>query len=330
MNTKDECKTKLPKQALKLSVIIPVYNLEKFIGACLEGILHQDVSFNYEVIVADDASSDGSKAIIAAFHKQYPDIVKPIYQEKNVGLVQNLRNLLDIANGQYIAYLDGDDIALPNKLSRQVSYLDANPECAICYHESEVFDSGSGNVISLYTRDNYNFQHIPTKANLSHLIKYGTFLQASSVMFRHHPNLSKVIDPQSPVIVDYPMHIANAFFINGTIDFIDDVLGRYRVHQESFGAQTARSVSRREQVLSDLCAICDRSKQFGVTESDIAMGKIHFTFAAALYFLRMNEYELFKKYIESASVSMCFFNDKHQYAYEHRADPQKLKKHLFN
>jgi glycosyltransferase involved in cell wall biosynthesis len=329
MSTEQCQDVEMTSNAPKVSVIIPVYNLEKFIRPCLESILQQKADFEFEVIVADDASTDGSKEVIKKVKGQYPNIVQVIYQPKNLGLIANLNLLLASAKGQYIAYLDGDDIAMPGKLSKQARYLDEHPTCAISYHESEVFDSDSDKTMSLYTQNNYNFEHIPVQAELTHLIKYGTFLQASSVMFRRHEHLDRVIDMHSSIIVDYPMHIANTYFIGGTIDYIDEVLGRYRVHNESFGAQTARSVTRREKVLKDLCEVCDRSANFGVSQDDIEQGKMHFTFAAALYFLRMNEFVLFKKYIEARSADIGFFNDKHRYAFENRAKPAELKSYLF-
>jgi len=314
---------------LKVSVIIPVYNLVDYVEECLRGVLEQVTDFNFEVIVADDASTDGSAEIIKKLVHQYPTKLRALYQEKNQGLVENLKGLLGETQANYIAYLDGDDIALPGKLQAQVDYLDATPSCAICYHESEVFESDSDKVISFYSKDNYNWQYIPTRADISHLIRFGTFLQASAVMFRRHESLHKVIDTRCEIIVDFPMHIANTYFIGGTIDYIDDVLGRYRVHNESFGAQTARSVTRREKVWKDLYEVCEQSSNFGVSQEDIEQGKMHFTFAAALYFLRMNEFTLFKKYIEESSADIGFFNDKHRYAFENRAKPAELKSYLF-
>ncbi|WP_052750264.1 glycosyltransferase [Arsukibacterium sp. MJ3] len=123
-------------------------------------ILSQKTNFSYEVIVCDDASPDNTFDVIQHLGSAYSNLVI-LRNEVNLGLVATMHRLLNTATGEFIAYLDGDDIALPGKLQQQVDYLDANSQCTLVYHESEVFDSNSGAVLKYFSQDYYNYQHIP-------------------------------------------------------------------------------------------------------------------------------------------------------------------------
>ena len=313
---------------MKLSVIVPVYNLERYVSACIESLVSQQCDFEYEIIIADDCSTDGSKKVISEYQSCYPQRIKAIYQEKNIGLVENLRQLLSSANGEYIAYLDGDDLALPDKLQHQVAYMERHSNCSISYHESEVFDSDSGNFIKLYSKGFYNWSHIPNQAKADHLVEYGTFLQASAMMVRNYPGIENSVDKRCKIIVDYPFHILNAIALGGTIDFIDEILGRYRVHNDSFGAQTSRSVKRRLDVLQELLYCCDLAEARGLTPASCDIGRKHFYFAAAVYVMRMGKYEEFCSLIEQSTDGDVFFNEKHRFCWEHKHNFKRLSEEL--
>ena len=314
--------------AVKLSVIVPAFNLQACIEDCVLSVLTQQCNFNFEVIVCDDCSTDDTAARIAALAKQFPELLKPIYKQHNQGLAANMQTLLQACSGEYVAYLDGDDLALPGKLQKQVDYLNHYADCQMVYHESDMFDSDSRQSIKLYSQQNYNWSYIPQRSNLEHLIKYGTYLQASSVMFRNHAKLSQTVAAQCKIILDYPFYILNAGYLKANIDFIPEVLGRYRIHQNSFGAQTSRSFSRREQSLQDIEQACQLAAAFDVDNNVIEQGIAHHRFAAALYFLSREADELFLRYIEQASVDQWYFNGKHQLAYELRHKPQQLRTRL--
>jgi len=147
-------------------------------------------------------------------------------------------------------------------------------------------------------------------------------------MFRNHSNLSKTVSPKCKIIFDYAFYINNAGYLQATVDFIPEVLGRYRIHENSFGQQTSRSYARREQSLMDIELACQQAAQFGVSQTIIDAGIAHHRFAAALYFLTRGAYELFIKYIELASKKDYFFNDKHRAVFESRHDAKQLKQLL--
>jgi glycosyltransferase involved in cell wall biosynthesis len=313
---------------MKLSVLVPAYNLELYIGPCLLSILKQEADFDYQVIVCDDASTDQTPIKIAELKKQYPKKLKAIYKAENAGLAANMATLLEAASGEYIAYLDGDDIALPSKLQTQVDYLDQYQDCQMVFHECDMFDSDSNKTIKFYSKEFYNWSLIPKRSTIEDMIKYGSYMQASSVMFRNHPNLTKTIATNCKIIFDYAFYILNAGYLDAKVDFIPEVLGRYRIHENSFGQQTSRSYARRAQSLLDLEHACELAIQFDVDPAIIDSGIAHHRFAAALYFLNRDAFDLFIKYIELATKSEHYFNTKHRVAYENRQQPKKVKQLL--
>lgn len=313
---------------LKLSVIVPVYNLEKYIEACLLSLLQQKTNFDYEVIVADDCSIDRSAIIIRQLQKKFPLKLNVIFKKENAGLAENMRSLLEAVNGEYIAYIDGDDLALDNKLQCQVDYLDAHPECSMVYHESDMFDSESNKSIRKYSQGYYNWGYIEQKSNVEHLIKYGTFLQAGAVVFRNHSRLLESVPEQCKIILDYPFYIVNAALLGGSIDFIAQVLGRYRIHNESFGQLTQHSVTRRLQALADMVKACQQGLKYGINETVIQQGVYHQYYCSALYFFKKENHTQFLRLLEKSTDGVWFFNQKHEFIFQNRASISLVSKTL--
>lgn len=313
---------------MKLSVLVPVFKLEKFVEACLVSLLEQQTNFTYEVIVVDDASVDNSWQIICTLAQRYSHLVS-FLSVKNQGLARTQKTLLSLARGEYLVYVDGDDLALPGKLQAINDYLDTHPNCALVYHEAEVFDSDTGVVTSHYSRDYYNARFIPQQATAVDLVKYGCFVNASSIGFRRHGFLEQAVDEECKIILDHPWHILNALYGRGSVDFIPEVLGRYRIHSQSFGSQTKRSPERREQVLADQLRACDNAAALGLDNEVVEQGKAHYRFATALYFLKLGDQVRFNRFINESSNGLWFFDHRHKLAWLHRNNPQYVASTLF-
>ena len=121
-----------------VSICTAVYNHEPFLRECFEGFIMQKTNFAFEVLVHDDASTDGSTNIIREYTAKYPHIFKPIYQQENQysrGVKVSLKYQYSRAQGKYIALCEGDDYWTdPLKLQKQVDFLEANPEYVMCSH----------------------------------------------------------------------------------------------------------------------------------------------------------------------------------------------------
>lgn len=125
-----------------VSVCAITYNHERYIARCLDGLLMQQTSFPFEVVLGEDCGKDQTRDIIRAYEQKYPTIIKPIYHEQNVGAARNLfQYCLPAAKGKYIAICDGDDYWTdPHKLQRQVDFLEQHPDCVMNFHRVRQVD----------------------------------------------------------------------------------------------------------------------------------------------------------------------------------------------
>jgi glycosyltransferase involved in cell wall biosynthesis len=112
-----------------ISVLVPVYNVERFVAESLESIARQTWP-EIEVIVVDDASSDGTWEIVRAFAARDPRFVA-LRNERNLRIAGTLNRALSVAHGAFIARCDGDDVMMPDRLERQHAFLAAHPEVAL-------------------------------------------------------------------------------------------------------------------------------------------------------------------------------------------------------
>jgi glycosyltransferase involved in cell wall biosynthesis len=128
-----------------LSVCLITYNHEKYIEQAIESILKQEVNFSWNLIIADDCSTDRTRVIIADYESRYPDLIKLILQEKNVGAAQNWIDLISHPSSKYIAYLEGDDYWIDNrKLQKQIDFLEKNPNFSLCFCHTKIKDELTG------------------------------------------------------------------------------------------------------------------------------------------------------------------------------------------
>lgn len=122
-----------------VSVSCITYNHAKYIRQCLDGILMQKTDFRYEILIHDDASTDGTDDIIREYETKYPDIIKPIYETENQyskGIRISATYNYPRAKGKYIALCEGDDYwTAPYKLQKQVDYMESHSEYAMCFHD---------------------------------------------------------------------------------------------------------------------------------------------------------------------------------------------------
>jgi glycosyltransferase involved in cell wall biosynthesis len=132
---------------VKVSVIVHTYNHENFIRQTLDSILNQQVNFEFEIIIGDDASPDSTPKIIQEYYQKFPTVIKPLLHPKNLGGYGKGNTLatLAICQGKYIAAMDGDDYwTNPLKLQKQADFLDENPNFVACFHNALIhFEDGS-------------------------------------------------------------------------------------------------------------------------------------------------------------------------------------------
>jgi glycosyltransferase involved in cell wall biosynthesis len=164
---------------MKLSIIISCYNFEDYIGKCIECALDQDTDFDYEVIVVDDCSTDSSYEVIRSFG----DRIVHSRNESNLGPLGTMARLFQIAKGEYVSHIDGDDFFTdPLKSQKQVDFLEGNPEYSMhstgCMYGNED-GTPSGAVIT------------PLHDELTYVDLMKTNFVGFGRTFRNYGNLSK-------------------------------------------------------------------------------------------------------------------------------------------
>ena len=127
-----------------VSICCATYNHQKYIRDAIEGFLMQKTTFPFEILIHDDASTDGTADIIREYEAKYPDIIKPIYQRENQyskGIKISQVYQFPRAQGKYIALCEGDDYWIdPHKLQKQVDYLERNPHVSFVATNYFIYD----------------------------------------------------------------------------------------------------------------------------------------------------------------------------------------------
>jgi len=204
----------------KVSVCVVTYNQRKYIRQCLQSIVDQEANFDFEVIIGDDCSTDGTRSIVMEFAEKYPDVVKPIYHTINVGATKNLLTVHSAACGNYIAHMDGDDYMLPGKLQLQVDGLEKNPDCTICFHEMKRFDQKNERFLVLASKN------IPVKSDIRFLLMNISVFTHSGKMYRAECRNGLELVPDE--LIDCYLHVHHA--LRGNILFLNKPLGVYRLN----------------------------------------------------------------------------------------------------
>lgn len=200
----------------KISVIMPVYNCELYINDAIDSILNQTHN-NFELLIIDDASTDKTLELA----KKYSDVrVKVIEKPIKTGLTNSLNHGLKIAKGKYIARMDGDDISLPNRFSKQISFLEANQEVILCGSWFNIM--GSDRIVK-----------VPEKHDQIKLaFLKGNCIAHPSVMMRKKAldAFSVVYDGSKEPAEDYDLWVR--LMSKGRLHNLQEVLLNYRVHSE--------------------------------------------------------------------------------------------------
>ncbi len=118
-----------------VSIVCVTYNHELYLRQALDSFLMQKTSFAYEIVLAEDCSTDGTRKICEEYAANYPEKIHYIYHDHNVGYNENEYEAMCAAKGKYIAYCEGDDYwTIPDKLQRQIDFLENHPEYSVCWH----------------------------------------------------------------------------------------------------------------------------------------------------------------------------------------------------
>jgi len=210
--------------SIKVSVLIMTYNHAKFISKAVDSAMMQETSFNYEIIISEDCSTDGTREIVLDYKDRFPEKIHLLLSEENIHSNAVVARGIHAATGKYIALLDGDDFwTSPDKLQKQADFLDKHLECSMCFHNAEAFNEDNNQKRWKWTSS------IQKEFSTLEDLWRGNFIATCSTMFRN--NLFKKIpqwyDSFFP-LTDWPLYILLAE--QGSIGYINEVMGAYRLH----------------------------------------------------------------------------------------------------
>lgn len=207
----------------KVSVLMITFNHERFIARAIESALSQETDFDFEIIIGEDSSTDGTREIVSEYHRKHPQKIRSLVRDRNLGMHRNFSQALRACSGEYVAILEGDDFwTSPNKLQKQVDFLDSHRDYVICFHNATVFRDGD--------EGSSWFQCPPDQKKTSTVedLLVGNFIPTCSVMCR-----KSVIDdlPDWTLrlkMLDWPLHILSAQ--QGHIGYLNQTMAAHRMH----------------------------------------------------------------------------------------------------
>jgi glycosyltransferase involved in cell wall biosynthesis len=242
---------------MKLSVMMITYNHERFITHAIESVLAQRVNFDYEIVIGEDCSTDGTRAVITDFHRRYPGRIVPRLRDQNIGVMRNLEATLAACRGRYLALLEGDDYwTCDEKLQRQVDFLDTHPGSSMCCHRVQFLNETGFAEADV-------FPSLPAGPyTIEDLLKDNFVMTCSAVLRR---DLIPTLPPwfREMKLGDWPMFALAAR--HGTIELMDEVMSVYRKHQGGVWSSLS-SVSRSREIVRMLKAL-DKHLDFQYTNA---------------------------------------------------------------
>lgn len=212
-----------PQLCPKVSIVSTTHNQAGYARQAFDSFLDQQTDFPVEIIVADDASTDATPAIIREYAERYPHVFRPIFRTENLGLNGNLTGALSAARGEYVALCEADDYWIdPLKLSKQVAFLDRHPKTTVCFHPVRViWEDG-------HAKDS-KFPPVRVRGNLSlDALILMNFIQTNSAVYRRLERYDDI--PADVMPLDWYLHVRHA--VHGDIAMLPDTMAVYRRHAQ--------------------------------------------------------------------------------------------------
>lgn len=269
----------------KVSVCLITHDHSRFIAGCLENILAQETDFEFEVIVADDLSSDATREIVREIAGRYPGLFRMLFPESKIGAIETYTQLHDAARGEYVAHIDGDDLMYQGRLALQARFLDQHPECVFVAHDVQVLARDTDEVLS----ETYLKGQVPEIVDLEYLIAHGCFFVHSSKMYRRTANVGL---PRDRNVVDFYIHVHHVG--QGRFGFIGQVLGAYR---KGLGTMSSVGSPYFEYIIQAHLAAFELGCQLGVSSALVDRRRAEFKYVHAMLCLRQGDEATFRSLI---------------------------------
>jgi glycosyltransferase involved in cell wall biosynthesis len=277
-----------------ISVFMPTYNHEKFLAESIDSVLAQDYQ-NIEIVVVDDCSIDGTAEIARDYAKRYPHHIKFHSNSINLGITATCNVTLQLCNGKYIAWTSGDDVWNKEKIIEQFQVMEADDNCLLCYHNTEVFDSETNKTI-YYSNSGINgipgIEANGLKMSFEIINTLNRLMAGISVMARREVLPQWGYDYRIPIASDWLMWIdITAANPNKSVKYIPKVLARYRRHANNITLSTANNY---EEQLFTLAIVESRYPQL---RPSVRKARAYYNFIQGVDWVRQG-------YIEKARICL--------------------------
>lgn len=207
---------------MKVSICCITYNHGRYIAAALDSFLAQQVTFDYEIVIGEDCSSDDTLAVIKAYQSIWGDRIRLIHHAQNIGMMENFITTVRACRGEYIAFCEGDDYWTdPLKLAKQIQFLDNNPDHCMSYHNCfNHLPGGTLELNDLLPMHDHSF-------DIDSLEKRW-FMPTMSVVIRNTPDIYFPEWIKQMTVGDLPFFLLYAR--SGKIRYFSEPMGAYRIH----------------------------------------------------------------------------------------------------
>lgn len=231
-----------------VSVAIVTYNQKEFLRECIDSVLQQEYQ-NYEIVVADDASTDGTRELLLEYKEKHNDRIILVLSDVNEGVTTNSNRAYFACKGKYVAMMAGDDLMLPGKIRKQVEYLENHLECTVIYHHAEVFGDKESHIL-----------FATHKGDIRTMIKFAPNLN-SSAMVRREFAPKNGYNKCLFVVSDYLFWV-ESLMAGGEIHYLDEVLGKYRKHSKNVSGDSHlnKTINYLELLNSSMIILLKRPK----------------------------------------------------------------------
>lgn len=206
----------------RVSVAMITYNHAPYVAQAIDSVLCQETGFAVELLVGEDCSTDGTRAIVEAYARKFPGRVRPMLHEHNVGMQANAMAVLNACTGEYIAFLEGDDYwDSPHKLQKQVDLLDAHKDAAFCFHNTRIV------VVGEPGEDTLSHPEPPDEVTIESIFPRWSIM-TSSILLRRDLLLPLPAWALEVTQMDKMMQMMLAS--RGRVMYVDEVMSVYRRH----------------------------------------------------------------------------------------------------
>ncbi len=276
-----------------VSVIMISYNHEKYIAQAIESVLEQKTDFIFEILLGDDASTDGTQNIIRKYATQYKDRFRLILRQKNIGATNNIKDLMARAKGKYLAFLETDDYWCDcHKLQKQFDFLESNLQYSGCGHQCHVVDE-KGRLLQEMNRNNdrnywyfskniydiHDFNMAKAPGQLASLFCRNYWIQQKKEL--------NIISYAHYLISDKT--ILMLLLCRGNIYFMNEVMHCYRLVEKK-GQNNYKSLARTQNLRYEeylyFCIIEAYAKERKHIDIDLSLVKKDKLICASVFFLK--------------------------------------------